>query len=245
MNTQHKSQQFYARVAGLSYIVFTLAGILDNFILSSTLASSEQFLSHGVFANEQHFRWGIFSEIVMFAAVTTASMGFYLALKPINKPLMQTALCFRLVEIIIGSFVVTVSMSMLALSNKAYLLNVFDAEQIRHIIVIASSFRQPASEYSWIFMGVAGIMTFYLFFKTNYIPKAWSVWGMITYSSLIIYPVAKLLIADLPREAMFVMFPGALFELGVGCWLLTKGLDFSAYKPELIAKTESSISAEA
>jgi hypothetical protein len=42
--------------------------------------------------------------------------------------------------------------------------------------------------------------------------------------SLILYPLAKLLIADLPREVMFVLFPGALFELGVGIWLLIVGI---------------------
>ena len=41
---------------------------------------------------------------------------------------------------------------------------------------------------------------------------------------MIVYPLAKLLIADLPREVMFVMFPGALFELLVGIWLLTIGI---------------------
>jgi hypothetical protein len=43
--------------------------------------------------------------------------------------------------------------------------------------------------------------------------------------SLILYPLAKLLIPDLPREAMIVLFPGALFELGVGIWLLTMGIN--------------------
>lgn len=74
-------------------------------------------------------------------------------------------------------------------------------------------------------MGFAGVITFYLFFKTRYIPRVWSVWGIVTYSSLILYPLAKLLIPDLPREVMFVMFPGALFELGVGLWLLTMGVN--------------------
>ena len=50
-------------------------------------------------------------------------------------------------------------------------------------------------------------------------------WGIVTYLSLILYPLATLLIPDLPREVMFVMFPGALFELLVGIWLLTMGIN--------------------
>lgn len=181
-----------------------------------------------MFENELHFRLGIAAEMVMFLAVVMASVSFYVVLKSVNKQLMQAALCFRLLEIITGGMAVVASMTMLALSNKTYLLEKFDMEQIHNLVVIVSSFITPAYEYSWIPMGFAGVITFYLFFKTRYIPRAWSVWGMITYTSLIVYPLAKLLIADLPREAMFVLFPGALFELGVGLWLLFKGINIPA-----------------
>ncbi len=224
---QQQQQMFYAKMAGLSYIIFTLAGFINSFYLNSALSSVELVKANGIFANEMHFRWGIIAETVMFLGVVTASVSFYSVLKYVHKPLAQTALCCRLVEIIIGGMAVVFSIAMLALSNKAFLTELFDAEQIRTLNAVIASLRFPAYEYSWIFMGVAGIITFYMFFTTRLIPRFWCVWGMITYSSLIIYPLAKILIPDLPREAMFVMFPGALFELGVGIWLLTKGIKFS------------------
>ena len=226
MNTKttHNLQCFYARIAGLSYIVFTLAGFASTFLLDRGLTGVNAAQIGSVFENEMHFRLGVLAETIMFFGVVMASVSFYVVLKPVNKQLAQTALCFRLVEIIIGGIAVVISMAMLALSNKTFLLERFDIDQIYTLIAVASSFRVPAFEYSWIFMGGAGIITFYMFFKTRYIPRAWSVWGMVTYVSLIIYPLAKLLVADLPREAMFVMFPGALFELGVGIWLLVVGI---------------------
>ncbi|SFC56453.1 DUF4386 domain-containing protein [Pseudoalteromonas denitrificans] len=222
--TEQNLQQFYARLAGFSYILFTVAGFVKNFLLDTRLSDISTAQVNSLFENEMHFRLGILAEAIMFLGVVMASMSFYLVLKSVNKPLAQTALCLRLVEIIIGSIGAVISMAMLALSNKTYLIEMFDLQQLHNIIVIAASFSLPAYEYSWIFMGFAGIITFYLFYKMHFIPRAWSVWGMITYSSLIVYPVAKLLIADLPREAMFVLFPGALFELGVGVWLLTMGI---------------------
>jgi hypothetical protein len=120
---------------------------------------------------------------------------------------------------------VVISIAMLAFANRTYFSQLLDPDQLQAVIAVISGLRTPAYEYSWIFMGFAGVITFYLFFKTKYIPRAWSVWGMITYTSLILYPIAKVLIADLPREAMFVLFPGALFELGVGIWLMVKGID--------------------
>ena len=224
---ERKLQYFYARLAGLSYIVFTVAGLVKNFLLNTKLSSIDAIEITSIFENEIHFRLGILAETIIFLGVIMASVSFYVVLKSVNKQLAQTALCLRLVEIIIGGIAVVISMAMLALSNKTYLVEMFDLEQLRTIVGVASSFIMPAYEYSWISMGFAGVITFYLFFKSSYIPRAWSVWGIVTYLSLILYPLAKLLIPDLPREAMFVMFPGALFELGVGIWLLTKGINIS------------------
>ncbi|TPH13973.1 DUF4386 domain-containing protein [Litorilituus lipolyticus] len=226
MNTKttQNLQYFYAKLAGLSYILFTVAGLIKNFFLNTQLSAVSAIPINGLFENELQFRLGIFAEIFMFVAVTLASISFFIVLKPVNARLAKTTLCFRLVEIIIGSVAVVFSMTMLAISNKVYLSEMFNVEQIHTLIVITSSVIVPAYEYSWIFMGVAGIITFYLLFRARYIPTFWAIWGVITYTSLILYPVAKLTIADLPREVMYIMFPGALFELGVGIWLLTKGI---------------------
>lgn len=223
-DTERNLQYKYARLAGLSYITFTVAGLIKNFLLNAKLSAIGTIQANGIFENEMHFRLGIAAETIMFLAVVTASISFYVVLKPLNKALSQTALCFRLCEIITGGMAVVMSIAMLALSTRASFSEMFDPEQLRTIISVASSFRNPAYEYSWIFMGVAGIITFYLFFKSRFIPRAWSVWGVLTYSSLIVYPFAKILIPDLPPETMFVLFPGALFELGVGIWLLTVGI---------------------
>ena len=224
METQRNIQYFYARLAGLSYIIFTVAGLVKNFLLDTRLSNIGATELTTIFENEMHFRLGVLAETIMFLGVVMASVSFYVVLKPVSKQLAQTALCLRLVEIIIGGIAVVISMAMLALSNKTYLVEMFDLQQIRTLVAVSSSFRMPAYEYSWISMGLAGVITFYLFFKSRYIPRAWSVWGIITYMSLILYPLAKLLIADLPREVMFVLFPGALFELGVGIWLLIVGI---------------------
>jgi len=224
MEIQRNIQYFYAKLAGLSYIIFTVAGLVKNFLLDTRLSNIGATELTTIFENEMHFRLGVLAETIMFLGVVMASVSFYVVLKPVSKQLAQTALCLRLVEIIIGGIAVVISMAMLALSNKTYLVEMFDLQQIRTLVAVASSFRMPAYEYSWISMGFAGGITFYLFFKSRYIPRAWSVWGIITYMSLILYPLAKLLIVDLPPEIMFVLFPGALFELGVGIWLLIVGI---------------------
>jgi hypothetical protein len=218
-------QHSYARIAGLSYVTFTVAGLAKNFWLDTRLADIGADQATGIFENEMHFRLGIAAESIMFLAVRMASVSFYVVLRSVNKQLSLAALCLRLVEIIIGGIAVVIGMAILALSSRTYFMEIVDLEQLRVVVAVASGFIVPAYEYSWIFMGFAGVITFYLFLRSRYIPRVWSVWGIFTYTSLILYPLAKILIPDLPRESMFVLFPGALFELGVGIWLIIMGLN--------------------
>lgn len=224
--TERNTVIFYARIAGFSYITFTVCGLIKNLLLDTKLSGIEGDRAIGIFVNEMHFRLGIGIEALMFLATLLASAALYVILRSINKQLAVLSLCLRLCEVILGGVAVIVSMTILALSTKPHFLAMFSAGELRRIVEIVSSLRMPAYEYSWIFMGCAGVITFYLLFKSRYIPRFWAAWGLLTYTSLIVYPIAKILIPDLPREAMFVIYPGALFELGVGIWLLSVKVSF-------------------
>lgn len=226
VETERNIVIMYAKIAGFSYITFTICGLIKNFLLNTRLSDIKNDQAIGMFVNETHFRFGVGLEALMFLATLLASVALYVVLRSVNKQLAQLSICLRLCEVIFGGFAVIASMTMLALSTKPHLLAIFSAEELRKILELVSSLRMPAYEYSWIFMGFAGVITFYLFFRSRYIPRFWAVWGMLTYLSLIVYPMAKILIPNLPKEVMYVIFPGALFELGVGIWLLTVKVSF-------------------
>ena len=101
METERNLQYLYARIAGFSYIIFTVAGLVKNFLLNTNLSNINAIEITGIFENEIHFRLGIFAETIMFLGVVMASVSFYVVLKSVSKQLAQTALCLRLIEIII------------------------------------------------------------------------------------------------------------------------------------------------
>lgn len=222
-NQNQTNVSLYAKLAGLSYVVFTLAGFTKMF-LNPRLSDLNTLELNGLFQNEMHFRLNIALEVVIFLAVVGATVSFYAITKSISKQLSRTAVCLRLVELIVGGMAVVFGMTMLNIASKPYFLDLLDLEQLRTVLLIVANFVMPAYEYSWISMGFAGIITFYLLYKAQNLPKGLAVWGVVTYTSLIVYPLAKILIPDLPREVMYVMFPGALFELTVGIWLMKNGL---------------------
>ena len=193
MNTvnQQKQLNFYARMAGLSYLIFVIAGLLMNTTLDRSFVDISATGVDTILSNEWHFRLAAFAEVIIFSAVVSASVFFYQICRTLNKPLSQIAICCRLVELIMGSVAALMTMVIVVIANSSVLEQALEPEQIRLLIRIVAGFNLPAYEYSWIFMGFAGTITFSLFYQQRYIPKALAAWGIITYTSFIAYPVAK------------------------------------------------------
>lgn len=217
---------FYARMAGLSYLVFCLSGFLMNFLFNRKFTKVEATDVDTIFQNEMHFRMASVAETIIFIAVLVAGVYFYRVCRGINSPLAQIALCCRLVEATIGGVAVLVSTVIITLANSKAMLQVMDIEQLRTLVLIVAHANWPAYEYSFIFMGIAGIITFSLLMKAKYLAKFWCIWGMITYASMIAYSIAKVLFPELPKGAMYVMMPGAIFEVCVSIWLMAIGINF-------------------
>lgn len=214
----------YARLAGLSYVTFVVCGVVRNFFLNTKLHGVEDIQGKGLFVNELQYRLGMGAETLMFAATLLASFALYEVLKTVNGRRSLLALCFRLCEVIVGSMAVVASMFMLSLATKAQQSAAFKTEQLAAFLTHVSSLRVPAFEYSWIFMGIAGVVSFHLFYQARLMPRWLSAWGVFTYAGLIAYPVAKMLVPDLPRQVMWVIYPGALCELMIGLWLMVRGV---------------------
>lgn len=92
---ERKLQYFYAKLAGLSYIIFTVAGLVKNFLLNTKLSNTSVNEVSSIFENEMHFRLGVLAETIMLIGVILASVSFYVVLKSVSKQLAKTAVFAR------------------------------------------------------------------------------------------------------------------------------------------------------
>ena len=70
------------------------------------------------------------------------------------------------------------------------------------------------------------LMLYVLFYKSFYIPKILSIWGMLTYLSMIILSFIGLLFPEHPEIIEMVLYGlGTLFELTIGFWLMIKSIE--------------------
>ena len=77
---------------------------------------------------------------------------------------------------------------------------------------------------------IGGILFYYLFFKSKYVPKVLPIWGLIAVSLGFIGELFVLFGYAVP---LYVFLPILPFELVIGIWLMVKG-----FRPQEI-KSES------
>ena len=87
--TERNLQYLYARIAGFSYIVFTVAGLIKNFLLNTKLSDVDAIQANGILENEMHFRLGIAAETIMFLGVLMASVSFVGGFNCTETPLLM------------------------------------------------------------------------------------------------------------------------------------------------------------
>ena len=230
VNTE-TSLQAYARVAGLAYIAVILLGIFSvNYIDTNIIVPvSDASIVNNILAYELRFRVSILSEIVMYALVVLLSLALYVILKPVSKNIALLALLWRLGEAIIGSSIAVISglIPLQLLKHEA----AFGVDQLHSLAGLFLSMRNAGLDVVLIFIGAGGALFCYLFFKSRYIPRILSAWGMFTYLSMLTLAMTSILVPNLSETIRMAFYaPGGLFEIVIGLWLLFKGVNLDHWE---------------
>ena len=76
-----------------------------------------------------------------------------------------------------------------------------------------------------LFFALGGILWYYLFYISNYIPRVLSVWGLAAVLLFTIYVLLSLYDRDFPPAAGILALPYLPYELFLGVWLIVKGFN--------------------
>ena len=111
---------------------------------------------------------------------------------------------------------------LLLLNGKA----AFEQDQLQALVGLFLQVRSAGLDVVLIFIGMGGTVFCYLFFASKYVPRILAVWGMITYLSMLTLALVSILLPSLPESVKMIFYaPGGLFEIIIGIWLLTKGVN--------------------
>jgi hypothetical protein len=178
-----------------------------------------------IMGSEFLYRIGLSSFLIASLCTVFLAMGLYVAVKPIDKNLALLALVFRLVEATLFGGLSVLSFVVLELYAGADSTNAFDAKQM--LVLGHSGFAAGSVglDIAMIFFGMGSILFFYLFFKSNYIPKLLSALGLFGSVLTPIVCFGFLILPQYSRVMQFGLAPVAIAEILAGLWLSFKGVN--------------------
>lgn len=223
------SKNGIVKAAGLTYILIIVIGVLNAIFIDSRLINYEdiKLTIDNIIANEFLFRFGIVCELILYFTVIILSVLLYLILKKVDRNLALLAMIFRVSEALLGITTVLSGFIIAGLLNNKVNATSVDSEQLSVVINALLSVRANGLYIILLLIGLGGTLFLYLFYKSYYIPRILSVWGMFTYLSMLILSLISILYPERPGSIEFVLYGlGTLFELTIGFWLLFRGISF-------------------
>ena len=214
----------YTTIAGIAYVLIIILSLIPSSIFDLGSILKAEHAAKNIIGYEGVFRIGIAIEFSMFMLVMVLSWALYIILKPVNKNLALLGLIFRFGEAILGCVVIIFYLAILMFLSGAEYLQVFEPAQLQALARFFLKLHGVGFYILLAIMGVGGVVYCYLFYISSYIPRILSVWGIITYLTMVAYGFVNIILQNPPAELMYAMAPGALFEISIGLWLFFKGV---------------------
>lgn len=209
-----------ARFAGWAYFLIIITSVLSMIIGPYKLMIEGDIAKtiENIASNQFLFRAGIVYELLMYTGVIFLSVALFKLLNPFGHGKALAALLCRFGEAIMGFLTVIGSVISLYLINGD-----FEAGEVQKSIEIIFQIKDALMSALMVFIGAGSIIFLYLFYKSGYIPRWLSIFGLTAFSFVLL---ESLILQLHPMQAW--IFPGALaiiFEIAVGLWLMIKGVD--------------------
>ncbi|MEO8043409.1 MAG: DUF4386 domain-containing protein [Spartobacteria bacterium] len=224
------TQRAAARLVGILYLVQMAAGVFGEVVVRGQLIvrGDAAQTAKNIIASEQLFRLSIAGDLLTCIAVLVLTWGLYVLLRPVNQHLALLGAFFRLVELAVLSTATVSSLVVLRLLGSSNPLPTFEAAQIHSLVSLAIANQRLAMSVAFVFLGLGSAVFAWLLLKSRYVPKALAALGIFGALTLSIVTLAIIVFPGLRVLGMIYMLPMGLYEVGLGLWLLIKGLPISA-----------------
>lgn len=226
------SQRNAARVAGLTYLI-AMGSAVAGFMIRDTLMVPGNAAETARLVAEAPglFRLSLLSDLVTGITDIVLIVAIYVVLRPVNRNLAQVAAFWRLMETAVLVVAMLNGFAILRVLSGADFLDAFEMDALAAMSWLSLLAYGDAYKVAFVFLGLGSTLFSCLWLKARYIPRALAIFGIV--SSLLLAACNLAFIAS-PALVKVIgpvyMAPMGVFEIGMGFWLLFRGL-----RPPLMA----------
>ncbi|MGA2845938.1 MAG: DUF4386 domain-containing protein [Candidatus Acidiferrales bacterium] len=226
-STIDKSQRTAARIAGLAFpisfaiVVAVNFGIFARLIVSGNPAET----ARNILAHETLFRIGVAGDMAYCVGTVVLLTALYVILKPVSENLALLAAFGRLVHALTWLLATLNLFTALRLLTDTDYLHAFGPDQLAAMARLYFS-GYDAYYVGLLFWALGTTVASFLWFKSNYIPRALAAFGVISSAWCVACTFIFYIFPSFAKVVNLWWFdsPMALFELALSFWLLFKGL---------------------
>lgn len=222
-----ESQRKAARVVGACYLFAMAAAIFSESFVRGRLMAGDDVMrtAQNIMAHQTLFRVGIAVELLTFAADIALIIGLYVILRPISRNLALFATAIRLAAEASFVSMAAGSLDVLRILSGADYLRAFGPDQLAALARLSLGSHAAAYGAGFMFLGLGSTVFAWLWVKTQYVPKAFGHLGIVASALLALGSLEMIVMPEL-RTLIYpwYMVPMFFFEVGLGLWLLVKGL---------------------
>ena len=219
-------QRTAAKIVGLLYLVQMATGVFGEIVARGRLIvpGDAARTAQNIMAGEPLFRLSIAGDLLTYIGVIVLIWAFYVLVRPVNRNLALLAVMFRLAENTVLCVATVNSLVVLKLLSGADYLKTFDTGQRNALVMLAYNTQGLAMNVGFILLGLGSTVFAYLLLKSRYVPKALAAWGIFSSLLLAASTLAFIVFPGSGLLSMVCMMPMGLYEVGLGLWLLIKGI---------------------
>jgi hypothetical protein len=221
------AQRTAAKIAGFLYVFQMATAVFgESFVRGQLIVRGDAAkTAENILGSERLFRLSIAGDLVTYTGVIVLTWALYVVLRPVDKNLALLGVFFRLVEnAVLCVATVNALVALRLLSGPDY-LKTFDTGQLQSLARLALSVQGMGMTVAFILLGLGSTVFAYLLLKSRYVPRALAGWGL--FASLVL-ALGTLLIVVFPDLGdilgLAYMAPMGIYEVGLGLWLLVKGI---------------------
>ena len=215
--------KYAPRLLGAAFLFVVAASLAGGLLLKSAAGSGGMAdVLASISQNPTLFRVDIIMGMVNSTGIVVLAGLLYVVLRQQSKPLARIALGLWLAEAIFYAIIQIGLLALIPLSSEfvaagmpaaSYYLTLGD-------FLYNGIYAQGMTLHMW-FYCMGGLIWYYLFYRSNYIPRIISLFGLLAVVLGLGSVVFQLLGYEVP---ILVSLPLLPFELAIGSWLLFLGI---------------------
>jgi Domain of unknown function (DUF4386) len=206
-----------ARVVGALYLAGMVVGVGGNGLIQAILGAPD----HLATVPAKGMLLAVGALLILMAGVWDAAHGILMfpVLKPHGERIAFGYLGYRLVDAaFIGLWVLFLLLQIPL--GREYLKAGADTASLEALSAVSVQASLYAYQIAMFFVGMAGVLLCYTFYRVQLVPRALAVWGLAGYAIHLGGAVLEVLGFNL---GLLPVLPGGLWELFIGGWLIAKG----------------------